>query len=200
MKKLLIAFICLFTANTYAEVLDDFWIQGGAGFTSYQYDFNSNHQDTVYPMISLGYEIHENADLVLGWIGTDGKYNATSQSSLSKNTQSIGIEHDLNEVTLWLMPKVKFFDKITITGGPGVGMVIDTVKLYSRQYKQTSTRSGIELNLSLRADLTYEIIDNVDIGVSWWQSYFEVDTNRRYSDYEVNQDRTYLLGTIKYSF
>jgi hypothetical protein len=184
----------VFSFNATAET----FIQPSAGAVWVQSDYNSNHHFAAFS-VDDGYVSQERTFAILaGYTYSDVDDTATAEAASTDARLSITYEHTMHAFTTWLMPRVEF-GKWTLLARPGAGLVYDTMKVNSWKFGDTE-RSGFELNLSLRADLLYRFSDQLEVGLIYRQDYFEVDTNREVSDYEVNQDRAYYMLTARYQF
>ena len=199
MKLVTLTAAVMAAAITSTATQAEMFVQPSYGATWIQSDYNSNH-GSMAGSLDFGYKAESQPfNVVVGYTYSSQSDHATSQNTqnLRKRT-TFEYDYDMHGLTVWLMPKVTF-GNFELSTGPGVGLIYDSMDLVTSEGLETR-RNGFEFNLSLRADLMYKVNDKWDIGLVYRQDYFEVDTNRDVSDYEVNQDRSFYFLSAKYSF
>ena len=156
------------------------------GLTWFQYDYNSNHDDTAYGA-EIGYDM-DHVRLAVSYLRSDNDY--TVMLPAGSDWAANQIETDSRFFTAWLLPRFDW-GRFSLAAGPGLGVVYDDVSVNSR------TRSGFERDVALRADFVWRITPRVSAAFSYRSHYFEVDTP---GVYEVDQDRVFYLGSLGWAF
>ena len=197
MKFIYCVSLLVFSLPVFAE--GEYFVQTQYGPSWYQTDHNSNHMSWSFGL-EAGYRFEKNINVVLGYLyNNKDASKGVSQRTGDESYQLIDYDSDYHALTIWVMPRVDW-GRVSLSAGPGIGQLYDSIDVRVPSTGETSSRSGFEMNWSLRADIHYSFTDNLSLGFTWRQDYFEVDMNRDVADYEANQDRVYYLGTVSYSF
>lgn len=178
----------------------NWFIQGQVGPTWYQSDANSNHKAWAQSG-EVGYEF-ANIPLTLigGYLQSENQDGGWAQDVRNlPQPQHLKYDYEFKAYTFWAMPTIKF-SNFTFAAGPGVGLIHDRLKLQNKDGTGADQTSWQD-NYSLRADIMYNFTDHLSAGFTYRHDYFEVQLNDRdVSDYEVNQDRVFYLGTVRWTF
>jgi len=175
------------------------FVQGLAGPTWYQSDHNSNHQ-AFAQAVELGYKSDRPISIVASYLQSEMSDGGASQDVRNLPTYNhLNYDFEYKSLTLFVMPRFDF-GNWTLAAGPGIGAQYSKLDLVMDDGRADSSNYWQDI-YCLRADLLYAVTDHLSIGFTYRHDYFEVQLDDRdVSDYEVNQDRVYYMGNVRWSF
>ena len=174
------------------------FVQGLVGPTWYQSDSNSNHH-AYAQSLEVGHSTDLPLDIVLSYAQSENSDGGVSQDVNNGPYQHLNFDFEYKTVVLYVMPRVDY-GRVSFSAGPGYGTVYSTMDVIMDDGRSDSY-SGWQDNLSLRADLNVDVTDSLSVGLSYRHDYFEAALgDREVSDYEVNQDRVYYMGAVRWTF